>query len=169
MTFGEFLRLLGMAGIKQGGGSSGNTTIGGVITSYNGVPLVANGIPTEVAQSNDVTQAANLASKTLYAVPANQGGFYRVSAYAVVTTAATTSSTLPNVQIGWTDLDSNTPLQAGTVTPTNPANAAGAFGQGVQIISAKAGTNITVSTGNYASSGATAMQYAVRTRVEYLG
>jgi hypothetical protein len=111
---------------------------------------------------------ANLPSATVYSVPSNAGGLYRISAYAVETAADAASSTLPNVGIGWTDNDTSTALQASTVTPTNTANAVGAFGQGVQIINAKAGTNITYLTSNYASGTAGAMTYAVRIRVEYL-
>lgn len=122
---------------------------------------------TVYASSNLVTQAANIGATTVYAVPAS--GMYRVSAYAVVTQAATTSSTLPNVGVLWTDNDSNVPLSATTVTPTNAANALGAFGNGSIVISARAGTNIQFQTSNYASSGATPMQYAVRIRVEAMG
>jgi hypothetical protein len=111
---------------------------------------------------------ANLPSSTVYAVPSGAGGLYRISVYAVETAADAASSTLPNVGIGWTDNDTSTALQASTVTPTNTANAVGAFGQGVQIINAKAGTNITYLTSNYASGTAGAMTYAVRIRVEYL-
>jgi hypothetical protein len=111
---------------------------------------------------------ANISSTTVYAVPSGQGGIYRVSIYAVETAADAASSTLPNVGIGWTDNDTSTALQANTVTSTNTANAVGAFAQGVQIINAKAGTNITYLTSNYASGTAGAMTYAVRIRVEYL-
>jgi hypothetical protein len=111
---------------------------------------------------------ANLPSATVYSVPSNAGGLYRISAYAVETTADAASSTLPNVGIGWTDNDTGTALQATTVTSTNTANTVGAFAQGVQIISAKGGTNITWLTSNYASGTAGAMTYAVRIRVEYL-
>lgn len=121
------------------------------------------------AKADAVNQSTNVTSVTVYAVPAAGAGTYRVSCYAVVTTAATTSSTLPNCGIGWTDNDSGVALLASTVTPTNTANAAGAFGQGVQIINAKASSNITYQTSNYASSGATAMQYAVHVKVEYVG
>jgi hypothetical protein len=94
---------------------------------------------------------------------------YRVFAYAVVTQAATTSSTLPNLGILWTDSDSSVALSSSNVTPTNAANALGAFGNGDIVINAKGGTTIQFQTSNYASSGATGMQYVVRLRLEYLG
>jgi hypothetical protein len=153
-------------------GSYPNPTVAKItnpLVQYSGIPLVGTGIPVEVAQQNLVNQSANIASATLYAVPANGAGMYRVSCYAVETTADAASSTLPNVGIGWTDKDSSVALLAGTVTSTNTANAPGAFGQGQQVIYAKASTNITYQTSNYASGTAGAMKYAVHIALEYLG
>jgi hypothetical protein len=154
------------------GGTYPNPTvakIGAALTSYGGDSLVANGVPAIVAQANLVNQGANVASATLYAVPAAEGGVYRATCYAVETTPDGASSTLPNIGIGWTDVDSSVALSAGTVTPTNTANAAGAFGQGSQIVNAKGGTNITYQTSNYASGTAGVMKYAVHVRLEKLG
>jgi len=153
-------------------------SLGGIPSSEKGAPsgvatLGADGkVPVSqrvYASYNAVAQSANIGATTLYAIPVGQAGLYRVSAYAVVTQAATTSSTLPNVGILWTDSDSSVALLANTVTPTNTANAPGAFGPGDIVINANAGTNIQFQTSNYASSGATPMQYAVHLRVEYLG
>jgi hypothetical protein len=139
------------------------------LSQYGGLPLVANGFGAIVAGTNLLNQSANISSTLLYSVPGNGAGMYRVSCYAVETTADAASSTLPNVGVGWTDSDSGVALLAGTVTSTNTANAAGAFAQGLQIIYAKAGTNITYQTSNYASSTAGAMKYALRIRLEYMG
>jgi hypothetical protein len=147
---------------------TGASTLAGGISSYNGVATVGNGVPAEYAQVNLVNQNANISSTTAYAVPSAQGGFYRVSCYAVVTTADGASSTLPNIGVGWTDSDSSVALLAGTVTSTNTANAAGAFSQGQQIVYAKGGSNITYQTSNYASGTAGAMKYSVHIKVEYL-
>jgi hypothetical protein len=143
--------------------------IGSALASYNGDNLVGNGLSAIVAQVNLVNQNANISSTALYAVPSAEGGMYLVSCYAVETTADGASSTLPNVGVGWTDLDSSTALLAGTVTSTNTANAVGAFGQGQQVIYAKGGTNITYQTSNYASGTAGAMKYAVHLKVQRLG
>ena len=150
-------------------GSFTTLTTTGLFTSYNSIATVAEGIPAVYAKADAVLQSANLSSATLYAVPASGAGLYRASCYAVVTTAATTSSTLPSCVIGWTDNDSGVALSASTVTPTNTANAPGAFGQGIAVINAKASTNITYSTSGYVSSGATAMQYAFHVKLEALG
>lgn len=149
--------------------STSTLVVGTTITSYNGIPTVDGGVAAIYGRYNAVTQAANIGATTVYAVPANGAGMYRMSAYAVVTQAATTSSTLPNVQALWTDSDSSTPLLASQVTSTNTANAPGAFGNGDIILYAKASTNIQFQTANYASSGATPMNYAVHIKLEYLG
>ena len=139
------------------------------LSSYNGVVTVGNGIAPEVAQVNLVNQGANVSSATLYAVPSTGAGMYRATCYAVETTADGASSTLPSIGIGWTDSDSSVALLATTVTPTNTANAAGAFGSGSQVFYAKASTNVTYQTSSYASGTAGAMKYAVRIKLEYLG
>ncbi|CAB3720111.1 hypothetical protein LMG22037_04690 [Paraburkholderia phenoliruptrix] len=154
------------------GGTYPNPTLAKItnaLTSYGGLTLVGEGIPVQVASAGQVSQAANVSATTLYTVPAGGAGWYRVSAQAVVTQAATSSSTLPNVGVTWTDNDSGVALSATTMTPTNTANAPGAFGLGSQMMYVKAGTNIQYLTSNYASSGATPMQYAVRARLEFLG
>jgi hypothetical protein len=115
-------------------------------------------------------QAANIAPAQLYAVPVNAGGLYRVAFYIVLTQVATTSSTLPYGAIGFTDAD----VGATESAAANSGNTLGlSNGNGgaatMQTFNVKPGTNITYSTSNYASSGATPMQYAVHLRLEYLG
>lgn len=132
------------------------------------IAQVPAAFPVVASVNTGVALNANQGSSTAYTVPAGKGGMYRVSAYAVETVADAASSTLPNVGVGWTDSDTSVALQASTVTSTNTANAIGAFGFGSQIINAKAGTNITWLTSNYASGTAGTMTYAVRLRVEYL-
>lgn len=135
----------------------------GAVTQYNGLTVVANGIPSEGDQVNLAAQTAPIAGTNLLSSAAAQ--MYRVSCYVVVTTAATTSSTLPSCVMGWTDGDNSTP-QSFTLTPTNTGNALTTFQQAVMVLNAKAATAITYSTTGYASSGATAMQYAIHIRLE---
>lgn len=135
---------------------------------------------------NNTGQTANVAAATnQYTVPTAQGGFYRVSCYNVVTTAATTSSTMPSCQVVWTDDDANVAIAAVTFTPTSTGNTVGTTNSvacpatctnatnnnqnGGIVVNAKAGTNIQVPTTGYASTGATAMQYANHVKIEYLG
>ncbi|KVF22955.1 hypothetical protein WJ06_10385 [Burkholderia cepacia] len=110
-------------------------------------------------------QGGNIANTSLYSVPTN--GFYCMSAHAAVTTAATTSSTLPAVTFYWTDADSGA-VQLYT-SSTNTGNSTGTYTQTGQVcFYAKGGTTINYQTSGYASSGATAMQYALHVR-SYFG
>lgn len=112
-----------------------------------------------------VTQAANIAATNLVATPVN--GMYRVSAYIVVTRAASSSSTLPSVVITWTDQD-NGQSQSLTLTPTNAGNVLTTFQEAVGVISVNVAAAIKYATSSYASSGGTPMQYALHIRVEAL-
>ena len=120
---------------------------------------------------------ADVAAATLFAVGASAAGMYRVSAFVVETTAASISSTLPNVQIVYTDNDTGgsvtidaTPIlgiagigQTGALT----ANTVGTTATGVIVINATASTNIQYQTVNYASNLA-GMAYALHIKLEAL-
>jgi len=102
---------------------------------------------------------------------------YRVSAYVVETTAGSLSSTLPNVQIIYTDNDTGgsitidaTPIlgvagigQTGALT----ANTIGTASSGVIAVNVKASTTIQYQTVNYASNLA-GMAYALHIKLEAL-
>jgi hypothetical protein len=139
---------------------------------YNGNTLVANGFAAEYATVDRTAQTANIGAATqLYAVPSNGAGLYRVSVYIVVSQAATTSSTLPDSRIFWTDQNSSAAITT-SMTASSNANTTSTFMQGTIIVNAKANTTINYDAGQvtpYASSGATPMQYAYHARVEYLG
>ncbi len=147
-------------------------------TKYKNIALVSNGFPAEYAQVNNITATANIGATTLYAVPAAGAGLYRLSYYVIVNRVATTSSTLPDLQLTWTDQDNSAvqtfgpvDLPAGTGAGQSGANTLTTMYQGSVVISAKASTNILYQTGvttAYASSGATTMQYSVRLKVEAL-
>ena len=134
----------------------------------------ASGIPNpSVAQANATAQQSDIGLTALYAVPTGSPGMYRVSCYTVITRAASTSSTLPQCGVVWTDLD--TSVNAGFyITSSSAANSVGTPGTaagyyGVTTINAAASTNIVYLTNGYASSGATAMQFAIHLKLEYLG
>lgn len=121
------------------------------------------------------TLAANTGPTPIVTPPA--GGYFRVTCTILMTQAASTSSTLPQCAIGWTDVFTSVALSdlitpvwapatvncAGTVTNTvgNMCSAA------VNILG-KGSTAITFTTSNYASVGATPMQYLVDIRLELL-
>jgi hypothetical protein len=130
-----------------------------------------------VAKADALTQAGNFAAATLYTVPPNAGGMYRVSCQMVITQVATTSSVLPNCQVIWIDVDTSLG-EFTNLTFTSTSNTLGQVGLSAsganaspepQIINAKAGSLIQWLTANYASVGATPMQYAVHIKLEYLG
>jgi hypothetical protein len=144
----------------------------GKATKYNNIALVSNGIPAEYATVDNITATANIAATTIYSVPASGAGLYRLSYYVIVNRAATTSSTLPDLQLTWTDQDNSTLQTFGPVDSATPsANTLTTTYSGSVVISAKASTNIQYQTGvttAYASVGGTSMQYSVRLKVEAL-
>lgn len=145
------------------------------ITSYNGLGTVANGVPVEHGFANTAGLTANVALQTLLVSGSVNGGTYRISAYVVETTAASVSSTLPNVQIVYTDQDTNTSVtidatpvlgvagigQTGALT----ANTVGTVSSGVIVINVKVSTTIQYQTVNYASNAA-GMAYALHIKLE---
>lgn len=157
-------------------GNAGLVTVG-KLTTYNALATVSNGVPSELATIDSTGLTANVAAATLYAVPASGEGLYRVSAYVVETTAGSVSSVLPNVQIIYTDKDSNvsvtidaTPvLGAAGLGQTGAlnANTGGTVSSGVIVIYVKASTTIQYMTSNYASVAA-GMTYALHLKLEVL-
>jgi len=117
---------------------------------------------------SDLTaQTANVSLATLVTPAAN--GFYRFSGYIVETTAAATSSTLPAINIAYTDADSSV-AQSFNMTSTNASNTAGTVGNPASTPNyyfyAKSGVAIRWQTLNYLSNPASAMQFAVHVRLE---
>lgn len=131
--------------------------------------------PPNVAQVNLTAQAANISGTTFYTTPA--AGFYRASCFIIITQAATTSSTIPNCNIIWTDNDTgiveNGQPCNSLIGTTNTVGAycgiSGVFPIIPTTFYAKASTNIQYSTTAYASTGATPMQYAIHVRLEFIG
>jgi len=139
--------------------------------------LIAQAGVTRVATFAALTQTASLSAVGIYTTPANVPGTYRATCNIVITRAATTSSTLPQCGITYTDQDSSGG-EAVLYTATNTANALAVLGtinttaNGPSpggMMQVAAGTLISVYTSGYVSSGATSMAYAVRVKLEYLG
>lgn len=149
----------------------------GKLTTYNAIATVGNGVASEVATIDTTGLTANVATATLYAVPASGEGLYRINAYVVETIAGSVSSVLPNVQIVYTDKDSNTSvtidatpiLGAAGIGQTGAlsANTVGTAVSGVIVIYVKASTTIQYLTTNYASVAA-GMTYALHLKAEAL-
>jgi hypothetical protein len=145
----------------------------GASASYN--PVLAKSLTTKdyvdaklpawVAGASAVGQAANVNAPAVYAVPAS--GMYRVSTFIVITQAATTSATMPSVNVLYTEAVTGV-AASDLVTLSAAANAVGTRSGGTAVIQAQQGSNIGYSTSDYASVGATPMQYQVRIAIERL-
>ncbi len=126
-----------------------------------------------VATINRTGLAANVSATPAYTVTSGNPGMYRLSCYVTLTQAATTSSTLPSCSFNFLDADTGVQKALG-VTTTATGNTVGSNGTygfnytGSTTIYAGAGA-INYYTSSYATSGATAMQYAMHVKVEYLG
>lgn len=142
-----------------------SAALGGKISTYNGIATVGNGVPSEVATVDLTGQSAAIGSTTLYAVPASGAGLYKITYYAKVTRAATTSSTLGALTVGWTDVDDS--VVQSNASATNTGNTTTSFLSSSFVVNAKASTNITYQTA-YATSGATSMLYSLHVKVEAL-
>lgn len=152
-------------GTGNGSGTAGTIALQGIVANYNNVATVGNGVPSEYGKGDATGQGANVGSTNLYTVPSTGAGMYRVSCYVVITTAATTSSTLPSCNLIWVDKD-NSNSQSANVTATSSANTLTTYTQGTTIIDVAASTSVTWSTAGYATSGATSMVYAVHIKIE---
>lgn len=157
-----------------------NLTSNGFIKTSggNGILSVDTGTYLPLVASVDLAaQTANIGAATLYPVPVSGAGLYRVNCHIVETTAGSISSTLPNVQIVYTDADTSgtvtidaTPILAAAglgQTGLLTTNTVGTTSSGVITINAKASTNIQYQTVNYASNLA-GMAYSLKIRLEDL-
>jgi hypothetical protein len=129
-----------------------------------------------VAKADATAQASNTSPVTIYAVPSTGAGSYRACGYVVVTQAATTSSTMPAINLQWTDLDTlnaGTNVQIGTTSTGNTVGTTNSphVGGAIQctLLQVAANSNIQWNMSGYASSGVTPMQYAIHIKLEYLG
>lgn len=145
---------------------SGSINETGIHIAYNNIPLVQNGIPSEVGYNKRVATSGNIGATTLYTVPSSgTDNLYSVACYEIVTIVAGVSSTLPTCQVLWTDADNNT-AQTGAPVQSQSGNLLTTFGQGRIFINAKNGTTIQYQTTGYASNPALAMQYSAIVIVE---
>jgi hypothetical protein len=144
----------------------------GVLMAYS----AANGIiqPSVPIVYDAVNQQAAIGSTTF--ITPVYSGMSLVTVYAVVTVAATTSSTLGPITFTFTGVDTSSTItlpvvcsnQQGVMTTIASNNAIGTFLAGSAVLHPKAGTAINFTMG-YASSGATKMKYALHLKYAYLG
>jgi hypothetical protein len=123
-------------------------------------------IARNVVQANLTAQAANILATTLVTPAA--AGFYRISAWLVITQAATSSSTLPNFNVLFTDISGvshNYEILSGGGSNV-VGNYAGTYNGAQPTFYVEAGQPIQYSTTGYLSSGVTPMQYGLYVRLE---
>lgn len=121
--------------------------------------------------ADGINQANNTAPTGMFFVNAGQNGLYRVTAYAIVTTVAGTSSTLPDTEIIYTDAD-NSQVFTVPLTTGSTGNLLTTVQTATAVMNVKASTTISFGVGQvtpYASNPATAMRFAFHIRVEYIG
>ncbi len=153
------------AGVTPGSYTSTNLTVDaqGIITA------ISNGSSGPVITSvNRLTQTANVAATNL--VASASAGTYLVTVYLVVSQAATTSSTLPDSRLIFTDQDSGATITV-PVTSGLSTNTLSTFAQATFVVNAKATTALQFDIGQvnpYASSGGTPMQFAYHARAIFL-
>jgi hypothetical protein len=150
------------------------------VQNVTGPGVILNGVPTMLDPADLTVQAAAKTATTLWTP--TKTGLYRVTYYAKVTRAATTSSILGGTTglvltfTDGTDSVAQTAFtlpeinQAGTslaVSTGNTTNSTQATLTGTGLINAIAGTAVTYAFG-YSSTGATTMQYELHVKVESL-
>jgi hypothetical protein len=174
---GGILLTSGSVAEVQSVGSGADVNLGlrakgaGTITLYSptdvvSLTIIGKPVVKVSAADSKTAQAANVNSPTFYAVPTS--GLYRVSAYVVLTQAATTSSTLPGVSVSYTEAITGAVVQDIVFGTGGTTNTVGLHQGGSAVIQAQQGSHIGYITTGYASSGATPMQYAVGIKVEPL-
>lgn len=160
--------------------NSGAFTTGsftGLVTKYNNVTTVANGLTSEIATVDLTGQTAAIGTTNLIAsLPSS--AFYRACVYYKITTAASVSSSLggtTGVSIGYTDgVDSvvqtsviATQGAAGTIIANSTGNTTNIKLMGCMPLYGKTGTAVTYAV-DYTSAGGTAMAYEFHLRLEAL-
>jgi hypothetical protein len=138
------------------------------VPSPCGLFFVGWQIGNNLASCTNNAQVANLGSTLLFTPGVIQNTL--ITCAVNQTTAATTSSTLPQCVIGWTDQRTGV-VQSVTGTTAWASGASGCSGtvtntvgnscQGTVVVLPNQATNVNYSTINYASVGGTAMQYTV--------
>lgn len=129
-------------------------------------PPASSAYPLVVAANGQAGQTANVNQPSVYAVP--RSGMYRVSCFVVITTAATTSSTMPGCSATYTEATTGSAVSDIILTTGGTGNTVGLHNGGQTTIMAQASSNLGYVTNGYASTGATPMAYRVDFKIEAL-
>ncbi len=141
-----------------------NLGLSGVVTKVGGFSTLELGVPAILGEVIATGRTADLSATPLIA-SAPQSTLYRVSCYEIVTTAAGSSSTLPDCVVTWTSAANNT-VQTKQIAATSSTNSLTALTQGSAVIDAKFATSIDIATTSYASNPATTMVYDIQAIAE---
>lgn len=157
----------GAALLQLSGGNARATVSTGTISIYNGITTAGQGVPPITFADKATALAANYNSgsaKTIVTSP-TAGSMFRISGAQMLTQAASSSSTFPSLTLGWTDAGgiARTLVLVATST-TNATTVITPFSTVIYVN----GTNVTLTSASYASSGGTPMQYALAYSVEQL-
>ena len=151
----------------SGNQASAAAPTAGIITTYNSVATVRNGVSAEYAKSDLTAQSAAITATTLYATTAT--AVYRVSWSAAITTADGVSSVLGGTngfQVLYTSpTDSVVKTTVAGASVTSAANTTGTATSGVLTIYAKTGTNVQFTYG-YTSATPGQMVYELHVSLE---
>lgn len=174
----EALDVTGNALISGTLGLIGAAMLADEITTYNNIATVSNGVPAVYGEVNATAQAAAITDGALYKPPT--AGMYRVSFAITLTRAATESSNVgAGVNLNYTPGDgSSISTISQAIAMYAPATTTSAVDTGsstntvgstlIGSVTVYADTAAMTYNVGYTSRGATAMQYAVRARVERL-
>ena len=143
-----------------------NLSITTKVLSYNGFTLAGNGVPAELAAGLLPNQLGNFNGGTAAAIATTTtASTIRVSFSQAITTAASSSSTMPSLTLAWQDVSGVSRTKV--LVATDSTNVTTAEHDGVVVITTN-GTAATITSAGYASSGATAMVWALAYSSELL-
>jgi hypothetical protein len=154
------------------GGTTSRFTINnsGIVSNYNTIATVRNGVPASYAKSDLTAQSAAITATTLYAAAST--GAYRISWSAAITTASDGSSVLGGTngfQVLYTSpTDSVVKTTVAGNSVTSSANTTGTAVGGSIVVYAKTGTNIQYTYGYTSVQTTTAMAYELHLTCEEL-
>ena len=168
-------------GVLSGQTNQFTVSAAGVVGTYKGTVTAGQGVPPIIGSTALSAQTAAISATTICTPPAS--GFFRISVYAIVTTAATTSSALgagttSGLVITYTEPNNSVaqsvtmPMWNGAGTANVPAtgqtgNTTTTLLEGSQVLEAKSAVPIQYAFG-YTSAGGTPMAYALRGTCEQL-
>lgn len=151
--------------------NNGRTNLSGpvVLGSFGGKSTVSHGVPIEIFHQDFLNQQAAINAQTIYTVPVDRAGFFRVVWLAKVTQAASSSSVLGGgsaFQVIYTDgTDGSIVTTPSTAFTGNSNNNLSTQGSGQVMCYAAAGSLFQINFG-YTSGGTTPMQYILHVRIE---